>query len=227
MSSIASVSDWEDPARAQQVGPPLPAGVDIVQAVGGHFDTVFYVSDGASLWTLDAGAQQWVMLAPGGPPGRSAGGARRVFADPFNPALIYILDGATFRVSLDGGQSWLADPFVTAAMTGGGKLDLTAGGVVRDMLFLRTERFTRFAFGSAGVMYTMDGVVWRALINSIAMGGCPESGFFDGITDPMNRTLYVELEGRSVLRISGLPVPPPPTPPDPLLLELAAILSEA
>ena len=126
LSSIASVGDWEDPAHAQQVGPPLPAGVDIVQAVGGHIDTVFYVSDGASLWTLDAGAQQWVMLAPGGPPGRSAGGARRVFADPFNPALIYILDGATFRVSLDGGQSWFADPFVTAAMTGGGKLDLTA-----------------------------------------------------------------------------------------------------
>jgi hypothetical protein len=227
LSSIASVGDWEDPAHAQQVGPPLPAGVDIVQAVGGHINTVFYVSDGASLWTLDAGAQQWVMLAPGGPPGRSAGGARRVFADPFNPALIYILDGATFRVSLDGGQSWLADPFLTAAMTGAGKLDLTAGGVVRDMLFLRTERFTRFAFGSAGVMYTMDGVVWQALINSIAMGGCPESGFFDGITDPLNRTLYVELEGRSVLRISGLPAPPPPTPPDPLLLELAAILSEA
>ena len=227
LSSIGSVADWENPARARQVGPPLPAGVDVVQAVGGHINTVFYVSDGASLWTLDTVAQQWVMLAPGGPPGRSAGGARRVFADPFNPALIYILDGATFRVSLDGGQSWLPDPYLTAAMTGGGKLDLTAGGAVRDMLFLRTERFTRFAFGSAGVMYTMDGVVWQAVINSIAMGGCPESGFFDGITDPLNRTLYVEFEGRSVLRISGLPPPPPPTPPDPLLLEFAAILHEA
>ena len=227
ISSIASASDWEDPAHAQQVGPPLPPGVDIVQAVGGHFDTVFYISDGGSLWTLNAAAQQWVMLAPGGPPGRSAASAKRFFADPFNPALIYILDGATFRVSLDGGQSWIADPWLTAAMTGGGKLDLTVSGVVRGMLFLRTERFTRFAFGSAGVMYTTDGVVWQALINSIAMGGCPESGFFDGITDPLNRTLYVEFEGRSVLRISGLPAPPPPTPPDPLLLELAAILSEA
>jgi photosystem II stability/assembly factor-like uncharacterized protein len=227
ISSIASASDWEDRARAVQVGPPLPAGVDIVQAVGGHFGTVFYISDGASLWTLDPVAQQWVMLAPGGPPGQSAGSAQRFFADPFNPALIYLLDGATFCVSLDSGQSWNADPFLTAAMTGGGKLDLTAGGVVRGMLFLRTERFTRFAFGSAGVMYTMDGVVWQALINSIAMGGCPESGFFDGITDPLNRTLYVEFEGRSVLRLSGITAPPPPTPPDPLLLELAAILHEA
>ena len=227
ISTIAGPGDWEDPSRAKQVGPPLPPAVDIVQAVGGHFDTVFYVSDGASLWTLDASTQQWVVLAPGGPPGRSAASARRFFADPFNPALIYVLDGPTFRASLDGGQSWLADPWLTAAMTGGGKLDLTANGVVRDMLFLRTERFTRFAFGSAGVMYTIDGFVWQALINSIAMGGCPESGFFDGITDPSNRTLYVEFEGRSVVRISGVPAPPPLTPPDFSLLELAAILSDA
>ena len=73
ISSITSASDWEDPAHAQQVGPPLPPGVDIVQAVGGHSNTVFYISDGASLWTLDAAAQQWVMLAPGGPPGRQRG----------------------------------------------------------------------------------------------------------------------------------------------------------
>ena len=95
------------------------------------------------------------------------------------------------------------------------------------MLFLRTERFTRFAFGSAGIMYTVDGIEWGALLNSIALGGCPESGFFDGITDPLDRTLYVELEGRSVLRLSGIPAPPVLTPPDFSLLDLAAILAEA
>jgi hypothetical protein len=205
ISAIAGADDWEDPARAQQVGPPLPPNVDIVQVAGGHLAPVFYISEGNSLWTLDAVAQQWRMLVPGGPPGRSAATARRVFADPFNPSLIYVLDGKAFRVSLDGGQSWLADPRLTAAMSGGGKLDLTVNGVVRGMLFVRTERFTRFAFGSAGVMYTLDGIDWQPLLNSVAMGGCPESGFFDGITDPLDRTLYVEFEGRSVLRISGVP----------------------
>lgn len=227
ISTITSADDWEDPARAHQVGPPLPPNVDIVQVVGGHLAPVFYISDGVLLWTLDATAQQWRTLVPGGPLGRSAATARRVFADPFNPSLIYVLDGGTFRVSLDGGESWLADPWLTAAMSGGGKLDLTVNGVVRDMLFLRTERFTRFAFGSAGVMLTLDGINWQALLNSIAMGGCPESGFFDGITDPLDRTLYVELEGRSVLRLSGLPAPPVLTPPDFSLLDLAAILTEA
>lgn len=232
ISTITSADQWEDPSRAQQVGPPLPPspqplGVDIVQVAGGHLNPVFYVSDGASLWTLDAAAQQWRVLVPGGPAGRSAGVARRVFVDPFNPSLIYLLDSDTFRVSLDGGQSWLADPQLTAAMTGGRKLDITVNGVVRDMLFLRTERFTRFAFGSAGVMYTVDGIQWDTLLNSIAMGGCPESGFFDGITDPLDRTLYVELEGRSILRLSGIPAPPVLTPPDFSLLDFAAILAEA
>ena len=153
--------------------------------------------------------------------------AGRFFADPFNPLLIYVLDTGVFRVSLDGGQSWIADTALTAAMTGGGKLDTTVNGVVRDMLFVRTERFTRFAFGSAGVMYTVNGIEWETLLNSIALGGCPESGFFDGITDPLNRTLYVELEGRSVLRLSGIPAPPAASPPNFSLLDLAAILAEA
>jgi hypothetical protein len=95
------------------------------------------------------------------------------------------------------------------------------------MLFLRTERFTRFAFGSAGVMYTVDGIQWQTLLNAVALGGCPESGFFDGITDPLDRTLYVEFEGRSILRISGVPAPPALSPPDFSLLDLAAILAEA
>jgi hypothetical protein len=95
------------------------------------------------------------------------------------------------------------------------------------MLFVRTERFTRFAFGSAGVMYTVDGVQWQTLLNAVALGGCPESGFFDGITDPLDRTLYVEFDGRSILRISGIPAPPPLSPPNFSLLDLAAILVEA
>lgn len=225
ISMITSPAHWEDPARAQQIGPPLPGGVDIVQVAGGHASPVFYISDGASLWMLDAGAQQWRLLVPGGSAGQAPGKARRFFADPFNPQLIYVLDRDGFYVSLDGGQNWLSDPNLTTAMTGGGKLDITINGVVRDMLFVRTDRFMRFAFGSAGVMYTVEGIDWHTLLNSIAMGGCPESGFFDGITDPLNPTLYVELEGRSVLRLEGIP-PPPPFEPPPVfdLLEFAAIL---
>ena len=46
-------------------------------------------------------------------------------------------------------------------------------------------------------------VQWQTLLNAIALGGCPESAFYDGITDPLDRTLYVEFEGRSILRSRG------------------------
>src|SRR3984893_8313644 len=61
-------------------------------------------------------------------------------------------------------------------MSGGAKLDLTSNGVVRDMLFVRAESFTRFAFGSAGVMCTVDGIRWQTLLNAVALGGCRGSG---------------------------------------------------
>lgn len=224
-SSITQPEDWEDPAKAQQIGPPLPTPtVDIVQASGGHASPVFYISDNASLWVLDAG--QWRTLVPNMTPGQPTS-ARRMFVDPFEPRLIYILDNAAFRVSIDGGRTWQLDANLTRAMSGNGKLALTAGGTVRDMLFVRTDRLTRFAFGSAGVMFTIDGIDWRVLHNSIAEGGVPECGFFDGITDPLARTLYVCTEGRGVFRIDNIPAPPPFTSFDGDLMTFAAILHDA
>jgi hypothetical protein len=237
ISTISASAEWEDPSHAQQEGPPLPDPapgmvVGIVQASGGHLNPAIFISDAVSLWSLDRTAQAWRLLVPGGPPGRSASTASRFWVDPFNPLVIYLLDFDRLRVSLDGGASWVFDADLTRAISGGGKLDLSQPRgafptVLRDILFVRTEPFTRFAFGSAGVMCTVDGVVWQTLLNAVALGGCPESGFFDGITDPLDRTLYVELEGRSILRISGVPAPPILSSSDFSLMDLAAILAEA
>jgi hypothetical protein len=61
-------------------------------------------------------------------------------------------------------------------------------------------------------------------VNSIALPGRPESGFFDAISDPNDRALYVECEGRSILRIGGIPGPPPFVAPPPFdLMEFAAL----
>jgi hypothetical protein len=232
ITSITTPAQWEDPAHAEQLGPPLPDPapdmiVGVVQASGGHLNPAIFVSDTVSLWSLDRVLQAWRLLVPGGPPGRSASKANRFWVDPFNPLLIYLLDVDGFRVSVDGGASWMFDAELTAAMSGGGKLDLSSRGVVRDMLFVRTERFTHFALGSAGVMCTVDGIQWQTLLNAIALGGCPESAFYDGISDPLDRTLYVEFEGRSILRISGIPKPPVPAGAAFSLLDLAAMLTDA
>jgi photosystem II stability/assembly factor-like uncharacterized protein len=238
ISSITSDAHWEDPAKAERVGPPLPvddAGgpAVFVQVAGGHQHPVFYTADGAGndqghLWRLDEPAGVWKRLVPGGPPGASAIFARRYFVNPYNPELIYLHDSSGIRVSLDGGESWLLEPSLSQAMNPGGKLSLMSGSLIRDMLFVRDEPLTRFAFGSAGVVCTVNGFEWFTLLNSTAFPGIPESGFFDPVSDPGDRALYVIIEGRSVVRLSPVPAPPPATvPPVFDLLELAAILADA
>jgi hypothetical protein len=104
---------------------------------------------------------------------------------------------------------------MTITVTAGGKLRVSSS-VVQDMLFFRGERQTRFSFGTTGVCCTMDfGATWFSVLNSIALPGRPESGFFDPLSDPTDRALYIECEGRSILRVGGLPQLPPFQPPPP------------
>ncbi len=93
------------------------------------------------------------------------------------------------------------------------------------MLFMRGERQTRFAFGTAGVFWTDNfGIEWLPLLNSIALPGRPESGFFDPLSNQFDRALYVDCEGRSILRIGGIPGPDPFQPHSPIdLMTFAAL----
>lgn len=79
--------------------------------------------------------------------------------------------------------------------------------------------------GTAGVFCTMDfGIFWFPVLNSIALPGRPESGFFDPLSDQTDRAFYVECEGRSILRIGGIPELPPFEPPPTFdLMEFAAL----
>lgn len=229
ISSIATLDDWDDPAKASPIGPDLPDGVDIVQAAGGHASPAFYVGDPAgNVYKLNAAGSSWDKIVPSGPQGSIAGAALRWFVDPFDPGTIYVLDYGGVKVSADGGESFAPDFWLTYVVTADGKLSI-GKSLLQDMLFMRGERATRFAFGTAGVFWSADfGVQWYTLLNSFALPGRPESGFFDPITDPSDRALYVECEGRSLLRIGGVPEQPPFQPPPPFdLMELAAILAEA
>jgi len=116
------------------------------------------------------------------------------------------------------------DARFTRVITVDGKLTISAS-LLQDMLFMRGERQTRFAFGTAGVFWTEDfGVEWFPLVNSIALPGRPESGFFDPLSDQSDRALYVDCEGRSILRIGGIPGPAPFQPPQPFdLMTFAAL----
>jgi hypothetical protein len=227
ISSITSVSHWDEVGKAEPIGPTVPGRSDVVQVGGGHAAPVYYVSDqspsgGMPLYKLDAAVGEWRTVVPGGPPGRSAGRALRFYVHPYNPEIVYVLDDGAIRVTTDGGETWLEAVSLTAAATAGGRLSL-GPACLRDMVFVRDEPFTIFALGNAGVSYTLDGVEWRMLVSSLALPGRPEGGFFDPVGDPLERALYVVLEGRSVMRIS--PVLAPPSGPAPAygLMEFAAL----
>jgi hypothetical protein len=226
ISSISQLSDWADPAKAAPIGPALPTNVDIVQVSGGHFTPVFYVGDAAgNVYKLSENKTGWNPIVPYDVAiGTPVGNALRWFVDPYDPDGIFVLDSDGVKVSVDGGESWFLDGGLTNALTGGGKLAISAS-LLQDMQFQRGERQTRFAMGTAGVFCSMDfGISWFPVLNSIALPGRPESGFFDPLSDPTDRAFYVECEGRSILRIGGIPELQPFQPPPTFdLMEFAAL----
>lgn len=78
--------------------------------------------------------------------------------------------------------------------------------VIMDMIFVRGES-TRFAIGNAGVFVSLDGSHWDRLLSTKALPGRPAAAYFDPISDPSDRALYVGMNGRGILRISPIPTP--------------------
>jgi hypothetical protein len=225
ISSIGTIDDWHDANKATAIGPTLPAGVITAQASGGHGAPVFYAGTrfGGQVFKLNSDQTAWVGIVPNLTLATPVKSALSWFVDPYEPNTIYVLDQDGIKVSPDGGRSWIFDARFTRAITLDAKLAISAS-LLQNMLFMRGERQTRFAFGTAGVFWTEDfGVEWVPVVNSIAFPGRPEAGFFDALSDASDRALYVECEGRSVLRVGGIPGPPVFQPGDLDLMEFAAL----
>jgi hypothetical protein len=148
-----------------------------------------------------------------------------LLSDPYSPLRVVIsVRYSADQISLNEGGSWLPETRLAMAVTANGKIKSNTRSVISDMIFSRGEQSTRFAFGDAGVFVTVNGFDWFTLLDAVAIPGRPESGFFDPLSDPFDRAVFVELEGRSILRIGGIPGPPPFQPPPVFdLLEFAAI----
>ncbi len=209
ISSIGAVTDWGDSSKVQFIGVPLPGNASdaepVVQASGGHANPVFYVNDAFGvLRKWDPPSNTWKQIVPGG----GSNGALMFFADPFNPLVVYIVDSVVgVMITLDGGTTWQLEPHLNHAVSAGGKIICPSSTVIADMIFDRSEPSTRFVCGDAGVFCTIDGFEWITLLDAIAIPGRPESAFFDPLSDMNDRGLYVEFEGRSILRLGDIPSP--------------------
>jgi len=206
---------YGDSGPFQQQGPFLPAvDVGIVQASGGHTKTVFYIGGDRlnRLWKWTEGMAAWQPLVPGG----GAAKAVRFFVNPYDPALVYILDDDHVMRSDDGGVTWKVDTSLEQQLTCGGRIPTGATGnedgigdflyvLLTDMQFVPGNPRRRFAAGLAGVFMTRDGgASWQRLLDTGAMRGRPSNCYFDQVSDPVNPALYVSFAGRSIVKITGL-----------------------
>jgi uncharacterized repeat protein (TIGR01451 family) len=208
---------------------PAMALATFVQTSGGHKSPVFYVGDGAdidgdgtadydrdgtNLWKWEKGMSVWQQIVPsppGTPPKRSAEMARRFFVNPYDSNEIYIIDADAIKRSTDGGTTWLPDTSLDRAVTENGRFGYRVArltgfsnsiidAVIKDMVFVPGEP-TRFAVGTAGVFLSLDGENWERLLSTRALPGHPTAAYFDPISNPSDRMVYVALGGRGIVRL--------------------------
>jgi hypothetical protein len=224
---ITSRNEWvttaTGPGQGAHVflqGPPLPnAGLGVVQAAGGHANTVFFVGgDGASqLWTWRAGATAWTKLVPAPPKPNSTGAnaAVRFFVNPYHPQTIYILDSQHVKRSDDGGNTWVVDTSLETQLTWNHQIAISTDDnssgigdrfdlILTDMQFDPFDTLRRFAVGEGGAFQTRDGVTWTRLLHTGALPGRPTNCYFDRTSLPSDPALYVGFAGRSVVKITQL-----------------------
>ncbi len=196
------------------VGPKLPnSNISQAHASGGHTSTVFYVTDNKSVWRYPPAGQgtagTWQKLVPGG----GANLAWRLFANPYDPKNVYIVDSDGIKRSDNGGLTWKLDTDLTAHLTNNGTIKLRCYDNVlegstcsfNDLVVDPSNPKRRFALGMAGVFYTKDSTRWVRLLDTVALPSRPVSGYFDPITKPEDPALYVACEGRGVLKIHPIP----------------------
>ena len=227
---ILSREDWvttaTGPGQGANVflqGPPLPgAGLGVVQASGGHANTVFFVGGDGTLWTWTDGAAGWNQLVPT-PPNAPVpvSKAVRFFVSPYQPKLIYVLDTDHVKRSDDGGQTWKVDQLLEQQLTWNGLIQISGNDapfaplglnehfdlVLTDMQFDPNFPQVRFAIGVGGAFMTTDGESWTRLLHTGALPGRPSSCYYDNFSGG-TATLYVAFAGRSLVKITGLVVDP-------------------
>jgi hypothetical protein len=214
--SIKTSSPWV------QVGLDLPAGVYMAQAAGGHSTPTYYVGDGTRLWVSRPNQQgniEWQQIVPRG----DATVAQKFFVNPYNANEIYIVDNNAVRHSTDGGITWPPDTLLDSALTAGGEFRYDCGQgwlgfhwcILNDLIFDRESPQTRFAVGLAGVFYSGDSAHWFRLVDTRALPSRPVGAYFNPITDPNDRSLYIAFLGRGIMRCHPIPAQPPPPLPTP------------
>jgi hypothetical protein len=121
---------WEAVSGRAGLASFVPETADVVQAAGGHRDTVFFVGDGRRLWRSrrneNGAIDGWKRLVPNADPDRDprlvAGEALRFFVNPYDPREVYVVGSDAVRHTTDGGETWPMDHALDDALTESGSV---------------------------------------------------------------------------------------------------------
>jgi hypothetical protein len=116
-----------------------------------------------------------------------------------------------------GGQTWIVDAALETQLTWNHQITLSTNDdpsginehfdlILTDMQFDPNKPLVRFAIGTGGAFMTKDGVNWTRLLHTGALSGRPSSCYYDWSSDPLDPVLYVSFAGRSLVKISDLPL---------------------
>ena len=191
----------------------LPAGQWYVQTSGGHTNTHYF------LW--NASNQNLLRWVPGQAPvtlfpHSGAATATRFWVDPYDPAVLYLLDaggpgpgataGSGSAIKRFTSHGWVIDRALTTVVTNNGEFTLGCDSFpscgLNDLLFVPGEH-TRFAAGKGGVFMSLDGTSWTRLFTADQIPGNAQGLAFDVRT----RSLYVGMNSRGLIRIDGVACP--------------------
>jgi hypothetical protein len=144
-------------------------------------------------------------------PSENVMSARRFFVDPYRPTLIYVLDQEGVWRSEDGGTTWQVDSSLQQQLTCSALIPIDRQPadlidmVLQDMQFDPYRSLTRIAVGIGGIFLTNDGANWNRLVDTAALPGRPTNCYYDWVSNPCERSLYVGLSGRGLVKIGPLP----------------------
>jgi hypothetical protein len=206
------------PTPATNLGIRDPS-LGVLQASGGHQNPLYYVGGDGTLWKATASSPSWTKIVPAAPNQRSVGAnvAVRFFVSPYQPNVVYLLDSDHVKRSDDGGQTWVIDQNLHTQLTWNGQISPIVDDrwssvgdlfdvVLTDMVFDPNNPTIRFAVGLGGAFMTTDGVSWTRLLHTGAFPGRPTNCFYDPVSNSTNPALYVGFAGRSVVKITDLPL---------------------
>ena len=207
-----------------QIGPLVHQAIGGIDTSGGHRRPTIYLrtQDNNQILVghvnasgdVPAWSPVWSSSTPNHPDH-----AYTMYADPYDPSVLYVVDDSSIKSTDDGGRTWKTESGLTEMVTHHGLYDYgcEGGGLTSEdcplmqMIFIHDQPQLRIAIlFPSGVAFSNDsGNHWFPVLDGAEADpkllDRTSSAFYDlnGLPGSNNPSLYLALNGRGLVRIDG------------------------